>query len=463
MATETHVPFTSNRVEAMKWDGRRSDIRYDSSPKAPGSGFGVRCYSSGRKSWVLQFRAKERVGGFVKAVRGKVHLRVLGNVRTMSLHKAREVGLQILQELEVGIDPNEDRSLEGITLSDFLPIYLDIKKREGTTKARSLYEIERRVKNYLTEGFYRINKELPKVKSPVSGKPVYQREFFKADTKKFGDKPLTDIKRKDFEDLFYGIKSGEKSATGQPSPVEGNRLKVHLNNIYVVAEMQNAVPEGFSYPTRLIKSTPEEGVERWLEDRELKRLYQVLEEEPHGKALYAVQLLVHTGMRKEELLSLQWGDVHLDRVSGRACVPPHIFVGTTKTKTKLFSVLAPQAIQIFEHLASQRTSHPAVFPSDTIEGKSIQDVRHQWNRIRRNAGLKNFRMHDLRHSVGTWLGALGFTELQIARTLNHKKNTVTERYSLIPNEKKEEVICALADWLQDQVGPPILKELVQGT
>jgi hypothetical protein len=33
---------------------------------------------------------------------------------------------------------------------------------------------------------------------------------------------------------------------------------------------------------------------------------------------------------------------------------------------------------------------------------------------------------------------------------------VTEKYSLIPNEQKEEAITDLADWLQAQVGPPIL-------
>jgi hypothetical protein len=54
------------------------------------------------------------------------------------------------------------------------------------------------------------------------------------------------------------------------------------------------------------------------------------------------------------------------------------------------------------------------------------------------------------------LGRLGKTELVIARTLNHRVHTVTEKYSLIPNEQKEEAITDLADWLQAQVGPPIL-------
>ena len=88
--------------------------------------------------------------------------------------------------------------------------------------------------------------------------------------------------------------------------------------------------------------------------------------------------------------------------------------------------------------------------------ESVKDIRPQWKRIRAEAGLGDFNLHDLRHCVGTWLGRLDKTELVIARTLNHRVHTVTEKYSLIPNEQKEEAITDLADWLQEQVGPPII-------
>ena len=420
-----HIPFTSSRIQGMKWDGRRSDIRYDSHPKAPGSGFGIRIYPTGRKSYVLQYRAKERVGGsgvLLKTVRGKVHLKVLGNVETMSLSTAREIGLKLIQEVEIGIDPSEDRSLEGITLSEFLPIYLDAKRQEGITE-KSLYDLQRRVENYLL--------------------PV------------FGDRPLTAIKRSQYHQVYLAIGSGEKSISGRPAPVEANRLHAHLSNIFKVAEIKGAIPEGHSYPTRLIQKKREKPRKRYLDDRALKRLYRVLKDEPQGIALYAIQILCHQGMRKRELLELSWGDVHLDRVAGRECEPPHLFCGMTKNGDKLFSVLSPQAIQIFQHL-KDHASDEAVFPSPVITGESIKDIRYDWERIRKKAGLGAFTLHDLRHCVGTWLGRLDKTELVIARTLNHRVHTVTEKYSLIPNEQKEEAITDLADWLQTQVGPPIL-------
>jgi integrase len=425
MATEAHAPLTPTRIKAFRYDGRSRDIRYDASPKSP-AGFGVRCYGSGKKSYVLQYRPKEFVGiskVALKTVRSKRPLKVLGDCDLLSLSDARLKAQELLEEVEVGLDPDEDRSLEGITLNDFMPVYLATKRQEGITE-KSLYDLRRRVENYL----------LPT----------------------FGDRPLTAIKRSQYHQVHLGVSSGETSVSGKPAPIEGNRLHAHLSNIFKIAEIKGAVPEGHSYPTRLIKKSRERPRKRFLSDPELGRLYQALRDEPQGPALYAIQLLAHQGMRKRELLELQWADVHLDRVPGRECEPPHLFVGMTKNGDDLFSLLSRQAIQIFQHLKDQRTSDQAVFPSPVITGESIKDIRYDWERIRKKADLGAFTLHDLRHCVGTWLGRLGKTELVIARTLNHRVHTVTEKYSLIPNELKEQAVKDLANWIQSQVGPPVL-------
>ena len=427
MATEAHAPLTPTRIKAFRYDGRSRDIRYDASPKSP-AGFGVRCYESGKKSYVLQYRPKEFVGTSkvaLKTVRSKRPLKVLGDCELLSLSDARQIAHDFLAEIEIGVDPSEDRSLEGISLCDFMPVYLETKRQEGMAE-KYLYETERRVQNYLL--------------------PV------------FGDRALTNIKRSQYHEVYLRISSGEKSISGRPAPIEANRLHAHLSNIYRVAEIKGAIPEGYSYPTRLIKKKPEKPRKRYLSDPELKRLYRVLKDERQGIALFAIQLLCHQGTRKRELLELKWADVHLDRVPGRECEPPHLFVGMTKNGDNLFSVLSPQAIQIFQHL-KDHASDEAVFSSPTINGQGVRDIRRQWKRIRAEAGLGDFNLHDLRHCVGTWLGRLGKTELVISRTLNHRVKSMTERYSLIPNEEQEAAITDLADWLQEQVGPPILRDL----
>ena len=218
MRTETHMPLTPNRIKALRYDGRSRDIVWDASPNSAGAGFGVRVYKSGKKSYVLQYRPKEFVGtskAVLRTVREKRILKVLGDCDLMNLSTAREMGRELLEEIEVGIDPSEDRGLEGITLSEFIPVYLQVKKQEGIAE-KSLYDIQRRLENYLTTGFSRINKTKPKVKSE-SGGWVFQTDFFDNHTKKFRDKPLSQIKRSDFHELYQGICTGKLSTSGNPS------------------------------------------------------------------------------------------------------------------------------------------------------------------------------------------------------------------------------------------------------
>jgi integrase len=428
--TVTIVPLTTGRIKGFKFDGRSRDIRWCKSKDSP-PGFGVRIYASGRKSYVLQYRHKELTArsNFPETIRNKRILKVIGDCTRMGLAEARTRAHEWLDEIDAGFDPEQDRSLEGVTLAQFLPTYLNIKKKEGVAE-KSLYDIERRVRNYLI--------------------PSY------------GDRPLTAITRSRFYDLYLGICSGEASISGKPSPVEANRLHAHVSNIFKVAEIKGAILEGTPYPTRLIQKKRETARKRYLSDPELKALYRALNDAPQSHALYVIQLLCHQGMRKAEVLGLKWDDVHLDRVAGRECEPPHLFVGTTKNGDKLFSVLSPQAITILEHLKTQRVtdtrkkylSGGKVFP--------VKDIRRQWNAIRDVAGLEAFTLHDLRHCVGTWLGRLGNTELVISRTLNHRIKSVTEQYSLIPNQQKETALTALANWLEETVGPPILKHPIKG-
>ena len=419
-----HVPLTPNRVKAFRYDGSSRDIRWDSSPKAPGSGFGVRCYPSGKKSYVLQYRPKRLVNGSktqLKDVRNKVRLVVIEDVESMDLSTARAKGLELLLEIQEGINPKYDAPVENQTLGEFVPTYLKIKTEQGVSETW-LYDIERRIMKHL----------LPR----------------------FGNEHLTAIKRSEVFKLFMEIGSGGSS--GDPSPIEANKVLTRVSNIYREAEIFGAVPKGTPNPTRLIKRFERISRKRFLTDKETKRLYPALATEKSWHTPIVIQILLHQGMRKQEVLGLRWQDVNLDRVSGRDCVPPHLFVGQTKNGTPLHSVLSPQMIDLFTHLTEFRTSE-WVFPSPKKPECRIADIKDEWRGIREEAGISDVNIRDLRHCVGTWLGRLNHTELMIGTILNHRTQSVTERYSLLPNETKEEAVAQLADWIQHLVGPPILR------
>ena len=99
MARKTdHDSLTQNRVIALKWDGREEDIVWDASPKAGGSGFGVRMHPTGEKEYVFQPRWSKKVDKMAnngKAVASKPELIVIGSTSALELSDARDK----LQEL----------------------------------------------------------------------------------------------------------------------------------------------------------------------------------------------------------------------------------------------------------------------------------------------------------------------------------------------------------------------------
>jgi site-specific recombinase XerD len=70
-----------------------------------------------------------------------------------------------------------------------------------------------------------------------------------------------------------------------------------------------------------------------------------------------------------------------------------------------------------------------VFITDEGEPASKDWVSCRWKIIRANAGLKNFRWHDLRHSCASLLAQNGATLLEIGSVLGHKSPSATKRYA----------------------------------
>jgi integrase len=68
-----------------------------------------------------------------------------------------------------------------------------------------------------------------------------------------------------------------------------------------------------------------------------------------------------------------------------------------------------------------------VFPSDRTNGHIVEPAK-TWQRIRHRAAVSDVRIHDLRHTLASWLIAEGFSLPLIGRALNDRQNSTTERY-----------------------------------
>ena len=59
----------------------------------------------------------------------------------------------------------------------------------------------------------------------------------------------------------------------------------------------------------------------------------------------------------------------------------------------------------------------------------LEDPKRAWNKIRKKANLKNFRLHDLRRTRGSWMAIAGASQYVIGKALNHKSHKSTAIYA----------------------------------
>jgi integrase len=134
-----------------------------------------------------------------------------------------------------------------------------------------------------------------------------------------------------------------------------------------------------------------------------------------------ITLAIETGMRRGELLSIRWKDVDLTARTIR--------ILKTKNGHPRTIPLTPKAVEI---LASMERTDERVFPV------TPNAVRLAWERLRRRAGLKDLRLHDLRHEAVSRFFEYGLTVPEVALISGHRDPRMLSRYTHLRPEKVAE-------------------------
>ena len=216
---------------------------------------------------------------------------------------------------------------------------------------------------------------------------------------------------------------------------------------------------------RIVASNPVRGVtlykperrERFLSGEELRRLGEAMDaaetqwkswqsrllHDPRAPrtgegpvAIAALRLLILTGARKSEVLSLRWQWIDFDRRLIR--------LPDSKTGAKAIPLGAP-ALKVLE-MQSPVEGNPYVFPGDKI-GSHLVGLPRIWTRIKLRAGLTHVRLHDLRHSFASVAVAGGDSLYLVGKVLGHRQARTTERYSHIHDDP----LLAVADRAAQQI------------
>ncbi len=224
----------------------------------------------------------------------------------------------------------------------------------------------------------------------------------------FAGRNVVEIDRREVGNWFASLAA---------TPVSADRSMPVLSVIMREAERMGFRPEG-SNPCRGIRRYRRKGRERFLSDEEIRRLSGRLSAhaDRRPRQVAVIRLLLLTGCRKGELLTLRWSDYR----------EGHLFLRDSKTGPRTVWLSAP-ARAILDAL--DRTGR-WVFPAPNGGGPQTRNwLDCFWRRVRAEADIEDVRLHDLRHTHASIALRQGATVLAIGRLLGHADPQTTLKYA----------------------------------
>ena len=348
------IRLTEERIKALRPRESARDIR-DANLK----GFGVRVYPSGRKRYFIH---TQHVGQRI--------WKIVGDAAGIGLTEARRRAQTMLAAIRNGTPSSSDETL-------FEKVAEEVFRRYGRTwKPGTLY---------VNQSYYR-SRLLP---------------WFKG-------RHIAEITRGDVQKWFASLHA---------TPVAADRSLPVLSVIMARAEDYGYRPEG-SNPCKGIRRYRRQGRERFCSVEEVRRLGRALQgHEARFPAYVAIiRLLLLTGCRRQEILSLRWTEYR----------EGHLHLGDSKTGPRMVWLSSP-ARQI---LSTLPRCSPWVFPSSRTTGPlSHAAIRPFWMQVRSDTGLEDVRLHDLRHTYASLAVMQGENILTVGRLLGHNDPATTLKYT----------------------------------
>lgn len=188
-------------------------------------------------------------------------------------------------------------------------------------------------------------------------------------------------------------------------------------------------------PASRVKFFKEIKRDRFVKPDELPRLWRALQNEPNPYVRGAFFIALLTGARRSEVLGMKWDD--LDLKQGLWRIPD--------TKAGRPHTLPLPRVVVDELLKLPRLdANPYVF-CGRWGRKNLNNVSKPWFRIRKEAGLDDVRLHDLRRTLGSWLVAAGASLPLIGKALNHSQPATTAIYARLELDPVREALEANAE------------------
>ena len=369
---------------------KETDIRWDDEVK----GLGVRIYASNKKSFV--FRYSLHTGRTKRSM-------VIGAYGVYTLKQARDEARRLKYEVSKGGDPAKERKQfkDAPTVSDLCTRYLE-EHASPNKKPKSADDDRRAINNHIK----------PRLKSRL----------------------VSDVSFEDISKLHHSLKS---------SPFAANRVVALLSKMFNLAEKWGHRGRNTN-PCRGIERYPEPKRVRYPSQKELKDFGNaIVKVEANCRVdptpLSAIKILLFTAGRKREILSCKWEYIDFERKEIRL---PDSKSGPSKIP------LNEVAIEILEAIGPKQSGW--VFPSKVTDSH-WNNIDKTWKVLVDEAGIENFRIHDLRHAFAS-AGANNRIPLEVLGTiLRHSDPKLTKRYSHIYDETTKQAANTIGNNLKNSL------------
>lgn len=339
-------------------------------------GFGIRHYPSGRNVYIVQTR-----------MAGRLRTVTIGPASVLTRHQAQMVARRVIAYAQVGRDPATDRKRirSAPRFDDFLEEYWSRWSPQWKASTLATHDGYRR--QYLDCAF----------------KGVFIDELNEEHVTKW------------FADL--------NNRTG---PGAANRTLEVLKNMLNKAEVWGYRLENTN-PCRSVRPNKRRQCERFLSTEELTRFGHVLTELRASENLTirsgcaVITLLLLTGCRYREILTLQWHDVTGNR----------LLLRDSKTGPRTVW-LGSAAREVIDSLP-RHAKIPWLFWNYQYR-RPMKSIQHLWETILGRAALGKLRIHDLRHTFASHAAMSKETLPMIGRLLGHANHQSTARYAHLDDE-----------------------------
>ena len=357
-------------------------------------GFGLRVFHSGKRSYLVQYRAAGRSRRYTIGLHG-----------VWTPEAARREARILLGRIATGDNPAEQRRLDvkAITVKELCERYLK-DAESGLILGKG-----RRPK---------------KASTLVIDKSRIQRHIIPL----LGTRRVKDVTSADVTRFLREVTSGKTKVDVKTKPRgraivrggagTGTRAVGLLGGIFTYA-IENGIVE--KNPAHGVRKVADQVKNRRLTEQEYRLLGEIIcgaaKDEQLMTAIAMVRALALTGCRRGEIINLKWTELDVENSCFRL------------KDSKEGASTRPIGLSVVDLLEPLRPEEPCefIFPG-TEYGKPLIGFPKYWKKILKGTCLEAITPHILRHSFASIANDLGFTETTIAALVGHSRGTVTSRY-----------------------------------